>query len=1083
MKRFTSQLSSAPTIYFLVSLIFAISAGAQTYETSLTTTTLTENFDELGISASATLPNGWVFAQGSIGLPTYGSPLNCETPPIRYTNAPVNCQSITRDYDGANSGGSGLAPTGGGRVNWSDSSGLDRSIGLMSVHSTANPPNTDFWAPTNYIMFGFYNNTGSNIVSLAVTNNIKQYRVNATAATVAFFYSYDGTNWTHLSTGDVGPFPTGASTYLWSSPNVSNVSFTISGLSISNGAPFYLSWQFIIATYNGSSSAGLGLDDVGLTATLGAPAIVGNSTWTAAGGNWNTAANWKGNTLPTSGNSLFFAGAGGATTNNLTAVTTGTGTVGAVTLSNTAGAYSLNGNGITLGSGLTNNSGATQTINLPLTLLTDQSLVAASGNLVVASVITNGGYALSFGGASNVTLNGSATGNGSLNMSGTGTLFFNGSNTYGGETIISSGTVQLGGSEKIPDSSALTVSAAGTFNLTNYSETVASLGGGGNVNLGSGYLTLAGGGAASFGGIISGTGGIYKTGAGTETISATNFYHGTTLLTSGLLAIANVATLGDGPLVLAGGTFQLTGTRDLTNGILPNALVLSSNTIIQNTTSATAGNRYLPFDGPVIATNGTLTIQNIATGNYTNIMHLRLLGTVTNFTQPIVFDNSLALSQVNNTAAVDAANTNGSPVQIFSGLISGAGKFYRASLTPGLGGSAILTAQNTFTFGTYVSGGFLGLGADSTSSGGEVVSGPVGTGTLEFDDSTVGGLAGVGLFAAGGPHVIANRVLLNGVTNTAFIGTNYLELAGPFDVGGIPKTLTVSNTALTTISGSITNTANLTIAGPGVLALTADNSAGWSGTLNLTGGTLLANNPSGSASGTNFVTVSGGTLAGTGSLLGAVVGTTGGNIAPGNPVGILTLQNGLDLSGGGALVWTLGANSTNNPGTDFSQLAVSGGMLNLGGSSILALAFTNAATIPAAPNVFWLTNHAWRVVTLSGAATLSGNFTAVSNGSFAAGTFTTTTDASGVLLKFTPGTTTASPSKIAKVSLTGNILSLYLTNGTASSAFQIVTATNLTQSLGTWTVASSGSFAGDGTVTNSLTINPAEPERFYRVKQ
>jgi hypothetical protein len=32
-------------------------------------------------------------------------------------------------------------------------------------------------------------------------------------------------------------------------------------------------------------------------------------------------------------------------------------------------------------------------------------------------------------------------------------------------------------------------------------------------------------------------------------------------------------------------------------------------------------------------------------------------------------------------------------------------------------------------------------------------------------------------------------------------------------------------------------------------------------------------------------------------------------------------------------------------------------------------------------------------------------------------------------------------------------------------------------------VASSGSFAGDGTVTNSLTINPAEPERFYRVKQ
>ena len=68
------------------------------------------------------------------------------------------------------------------------------------------------------------------------------------------------------------------------------------------------------------------------------------------------------------------------------------------------------------------------------------------------------------------------------------------------------------------------------------------------------------------------------------------------------------------------------------------------------------------------------------------------------------------------------------------------------------------------------------------------------------------------------------------------------------------------------------------------------------------------------------------------------------------------------------------------------------------------------------------------------------------------------------------------------MSLSGSTLSFYLTNGSSGAAFQIVTATNLTQAIGLWSVATNGTFSANGTTTNGLIINPAEPQRFYRVK-
>jgi hypothetical protein len=341
----------------------------------------------------------------------------------------------------------------------------------------------------------------------------------------------------------------------------------------------------------------------------------------------------------------------------------------------------------------------------------------------------------------------------------------------------------------------------------------------------------------------------------------------------------------------------------------------------------------------------------------------------------------------------------------------------------------------------------------------------------------------VGIFAYGGARTIENRILLNGVTNTVISGTNKLTLAGSFDVGGVPKILTLSNSALTVISGSFTNTANFTKAGPGQLVLTADNGQFWSGSFALTEGAVAANNVSGSATGTNTLTISGGTLMGTGLVANAIIATSGGSVTPGYNVGTLTLTSGLDLTGGGALVWTLGANSTNSPGVNYSQLALTGGELKLGGASVLTLAFTNSATAPAAANSFWQVVRKWRIATLVGGAISSGGaFTTISNGTNAAGTFATSTDGAGVLLTFTPSATNTNPPAIGRVSLSGSTLSFYLTNGSSGAAFQIVTSTNLTQAIGFWSVATNGNFSANGTTTNGLIINPAEPQRFYRVK-
>jgi hypothetical protein len=134
----------------------------------------------------------------------------------------------------------------------------------------------------------FTNNTGKTISSLNIAYTGEQWRIGNTAAAredkLQFQYSLDATdlvsgNWISVTEGDfINPIKTNATASALdgnASANKTAITFTISGLNISNGATFWIRWTDVNAS---GADDGLAVDDFSLTPHAPEINILGNST-------------------------------------------------------------------------------------------------------------------------------------------------------------------------------------------------------------------------------------------------------------------------------------------------------------------------------------------------------------------------------------------------------------------------------------------------------------------------------------------------------------------------------------------------------------------------------------------------------------------------------------------------------------------------------------------------------------------------------------------------------------------------------------------------------------------------------------
>jgi hypothetical protein len=203
------------------------------------TSAITQNFDSLGTSVTATLPAGWKMSAAGAGT-TAG-------------------YSTSGNLTAVNNQASSGSPTAGGRYNWGSSSS-ERALGFMTSGSYASP---------NSIMVAFKNSTGSTITGFSISFDYERYRINSAAASVTFSRSTNGSSWVTDTSGQSGSFATGSSSYSFPGTTVQK-SFSVGSLTLAPDSLYYFKWDF---NTTGGNSQGIGLDNFSLTATTAPSAI------------------------------------------------------------------------------------------------------------------------------------------------------------------------------------------------------------------------------------------------------------------------------------------------------------------------------------------------------------------------------------------------------------------------------------------------------------------------------------------------------------------------------------------------------------------------------------------------------------------------------------------------------------------------------------------------------------------------------------------------------------------------------------------------------------------------------------------
>ena len=684
-------------------------------------------------------------------------------------------------------------------------------------------------------------------------------------------------------------------------------------------------------------------------------------------------------------NSLSFTGTDSSVGNTPAAtssITLASGTATApLTLNPTTGFSDANGNVYGAGTGLVVQVGsAAHTIssNIALGMSQTWEIDNSSANyLTVSGVISDGS-----------TLD-------TLTKTGAGTLVLSNNNTYDGGTRVTGGAVALGITNALLNTSTLTVSGSGTFDLAGYNQQVGGLSDGSvstgtiTASTGASTLTIANNAANSFSGTItdnnspanaSGGLALLMVGSSSLTLSGSNNFTGGATVTSGTLVAASDYALGNAA--------SLNGNAGLTLNPSSSATVdfTSANPTIANLNSTGAGTSliYLGttagsgsattlnvggadgigyFSGTIADLSGSKSTAvgnlNIYGGGY---LELQSANTFTGTTTITGAGSELILTSAGGLALQDSTlnyNNQGGTLEFlnpltaatFGGLTGSQG----LALSNSSGGAVGLTLGNNNVSSTYT-GDLSGNGSLIKNGSGTV---QIGSGTSGGATYTGATTVNVGTLIIGGTSYLTGQVNMTGngganaltVQDDAVINSTaelYLQsLNGNNYPGG--SALTVTGTASVTVAGisfgndSKVSTDSITLSG---LASLIDN-----GSLN------LISSQGGVTVGAISLNLNGGTLA-VQKFIEAGVGThsetihfNGGTLEAlandPNASTFLPVFSTLtaDVDSGGAIINTNGFNDT------ISQALVHGtgspdGGLTKNGSGTLTLSASDNYTGP-----------------------------------------------------------------------------------------------------------------------------------------
>ena len=569
-------------------------------------------------------------------------------------------------------------------------------------------------------------------------------------------------------------------------------------------------------------------------------------------------------------------------------------------------------------------------------LLTDTD---SDGNLVLADA----GADIRADSGISATIDIALSGNGSLSKTGAGTVTLQGDNTYTGDTMIFDGTLQLGGNERIADTSDLVING-GTFALNNFNETVANLSGIGGVidygDNGSGTLTVNQTVDGTYAGDFTGnnpnalslTSALIKNGDATLTLSGTSTQTGNNSITvnAGRLAVAGGNAIADSYTVNGAGEFEL--LNDEAIGFISmgagGKVLLNDNTLTIGTGS---GAVTLAANAAAISGSGNIVIDGngrqkfSATSTYTGSTTINSGELVTDNTLALgnnsavtvssggklLLNDSLAIGSLAGSGEVNLSNLYGGHILLtggdntsttFSGVLSGTG-----SLTKTGTGIFNLTGINSYSGGTSISDGVLQ--GTTTSLQGDIAN----NATLVIDQAANGTFGGV--------------VSGSGALIKSGAGTLTLSGANSYSGGTIISDGALQGTTAS-LQGDITN--NATLAFDQAANGSFGGAVSGSGALIKSGaGTLTLSGANSYSGGTR---VSGGILQGsTTSLLGAISNSAQVSFdqaADGVYAGVMSGTGSLIKSGAGMLALT-GINSySGSTLIDSGRLAVNGSIAN-----------------------------------------------------------------------------------------------------------------------------------------------------------